>query len=189
MTDYNKHWEEELAIIKSIIQRTGLQVAIKWGAEVYTHKGKNVVSYYGFKNYFALWFYNGVFLEDKRKVLMNAQEDKTKALRQWQFVSKEVIDEPLILEYIHEAIRNVDEGKVWKPEKSTELVIPDALRQTFLQDNAIEKAFSKLPFYKQKEFVEHIESAKREETKLARVDKIVPMILQGIGLNDKYKKC
>jgi uncharacterized protein YdeI (YjbR/CyaY-like superfamily) len=189
MADYNTQWQDELAILKSIIQKTGLQMAIKWGAEVYTHKGKNVVSYYGFKNYFAMWFYNGVYLEDKHNVLVNAQDNKTKALRQWRFASKEEIDENLILEYIQEAIKCEEEGKVWKPEKSDDIVIPDELLQAFASDNEIEKAFSKLTFYKQKEYVEHIESAKREETKLARIDKIIPMILNGIGLNDKYKKC
>lgn len=189
MSDYSNQWTEELAFLKSIIQKAGLKMTIKWGAEVYTHKGKNVVSYYGFKNYFALWFYNGVFLEDKHKVLVNAQEDKTKALRQWRFTSMDDVDEKLILNYIHEAIKNEDEGKVWKPEKTTELTIPEALKQAFSSDNEIEKAFNKLTFYKQKEYVEHIESAKREETKLARIDKIIPMILKGIGLNDKYKKC
>lgn len=189
MTDYNSQWHEELAILKSIIKKTELKMAIKWGAEVYTHKGKNVVSYYGFKNYFAMWFYNGVFLEDKHKVLVNAQEDKTKALRQWRFSSKEDIDEKLILDYILEAIKNEDAGKIWKPEKSNELVIPEALREAFISDSELEKAFNKLTFYKQKEYVEHIDSAKREETKLARIDKIIPIILKGIGLNDKYKKC
>ena len=33
------------------------------------------------------------------------------------------------------------------------------------------------------------ETAKREETRLARLEKIIPMIKQGIGLNDKYKNC
>lgn len=176
-------------MLKSIIKKAGLEMAIKWGAEVYTHKGKNVVSYYGFKNYFAIWFYNGVFLEDKHKVLVNAQDNKTKALRQWRFTSKEEIDENLILEYIHEAIKNEDEGKVWKPEKSTKLTIPIALKDAFKSDREIEQAFNKLTFYKQKEYVEHIDSAKRDVTKLARVDIIIPMILQGIGLNEKYKKC
>lgn len=189
MTDYNEQWHVELAILKSIIKKTGLTQTIKWGAEVYTHKGKNVISYYGFKNYFALWFYNGVFLEDKHKVLLNAQENKTKALRQWRFSSKEEIDEKKILDYIHEAIKNEDEGKVWKPEKSADISIPEALKVALSSDKDLEKAFNKLPFYKQKEFIEHVDSAKRAETKLARIDKIIPLILQGIGLNDKYKKC
>lgn len=188
MSDYNKQWESELATLRLIIQKTGLELTIKWGAEVYTHNGKNVVSYYGFKNYFAIWFYNGVFLEDKKKVLINAQEDKTKALRQWRFTSKEEIDEKLILEYIFEAIKNENEGKVWKPQKYTELTIPYCLNDIFKSDKEIEKAFNKLAFYKQKEFVEYINTAKREETKLSRIDKIIPMILQGIGINDKYKK-
>lgn len=188
MTDYNKQWENELAILKSIIQKTCLKMAIKWGAEVYTHKGKNVISFYGFKNYFALWFYNGVFLDDKHKVLVNAQTDKTKALRQWRFISKDDIDQKIILEYINEAIKNEDDGKFWKPEKSVELIIPETLKIAFRSDKELEKAFKKLPFYKQKDFIEHIDTAKREETKLARINKIKPLILQGIGINDKYKK-
>jgi len=189
MNDYNVQWHDELAILKSIISKTGLEMSIKWGAEVFTHKGKNVVSYYGFKNYFAIWFYNGVFLEDKQKVLVNAQDNKTKALRQWRFLSKEEIDEKLILEYIHEAIRNEEEGKVWKPEKTTELVIPEALNHAFSEDEGLRNSFYQLSLYKQKEYAEHIGSAKQEVTKQARIEKVIPMILQGVGLNDKYKKC
>ncbi len=189
MEDYNTQWHEELAVLKSIISKTGLEKSTKWGAEVFTHKGKNVVSYYGFKNYFAIWFYNGVFLEDSQKVLVNAQDNKTKALRQWRFSSKEEIDEKHILEYIYEAIRNEEEGKVWKPEKTTEIVIPEALKLAFGKDEGLRKLFGLLSHYKQKEYAEHIETAKRIETKQARIERIIPMIMQGIGLNDKYKKC
>ena len=104
-------WLEEVALIKSIIQKSGLQETIKWGTEVYTHNGKNVVGVVGFKHHFTLWFYNGVFLQDKHKVLISAQDGKTKALRQWRFTSIEEINERQILEYIREAIRNEDSGR------------------------------------------------------------------------------
>ncbi|WP_330443122.1 hypothetical protein [Flavobacterium sp. C4GT6] len=32
-----------------------------------------------------------------------------------------------------------------------------------------------------------MKTAKREATKLSRLEKIKPMILKGIGLNDKYR--
>ena len=38
------------------------------------------------------------------------------------------------------------------------------------------------------DFADYISTAKRVETKKKRMQKIMPMILQGIGLNDKYKK-
>ena len=100
----NKQWAEELESLASIINKLPLEKTIKWGAEVFTYNGKNVVSYGGFKNYFMLWFFNGVFLEDKYKVLINAQEGKTKSLRQWRFTSITEIDENKITEYINEAI-------------------------------------------------------------------------------------
>ena len=115
-------WLEEVALIKSIIQKSGLQETIKWGTEVYTHNGKNVVGVVGFKNHFTLWFYNGVFLQDKHKVLISAQDGKTKALRQWRFTSMAEINEKMILEYIREAIRNEDAGRVWKPQQQDGLL-------------------------------------------------------------------
>lgn len=65
--DYYAQWEEELHLIGSILEKTPLVKANKWGSDVYTLNGKNVVSYGGFKNYFAIWFYNGVFMNDKYK--------------------------------------------------------------------------------------------------------------------------
>ncbi len=181
-------WKEELALIKSIIQQTGLQETIKWGTEVYTHNGKNILGVVGFKNHFTLWFYNGVFLADKHKVLMNAQDGKTKALRQWRFTSKEEINEKWILEYIREAIRNEEAGKVWRPQKSKPATVPDILQEALDKNKKLKAAFEKLTPYKQKEYIEHIDSAKREDTRLSRLEKMKPMILQGVGLHDKYKK-
>lgn len=77
----NEQWAEEIALLSSIIAKAPLEKSIKWGAEVFTYNNRNVVSYGGFKNYFTIWFYNGVFLEDKYKTLLNAQEGKTKSLR------------------------------------------------------------------------------------------------------------
>src|SRR3970040_2223009 len=180
-------WREELALLRSIIQTAGLAKTIKWGAEVHTHNGKNVVSFGGFKNYFALWFYNGVFLKDKYKVLMNAQEGRTKALRQWRFTSREEVNEKRILEYIREAVRNEDEGRVWKAEKSKPAETPRLMQGFFNRDKRLKSAFEKLTPYEQKEYIEHISSAKKKETKIARMEKRIPMILQGVGLHDKYK--
>ena len=83
----NSKWQHELGLVKAIIRKTGLIPVIKWGAEVYTYNGQNVLSAGGFKSHFTIWFYKGVFLKDKYKVLVNASEGKTKSLRQWRFTS------------------------------------------------------------------------------------------------------
>jgi uncharacterized protein YdeI (YjbR/CyaY-like superfamily) len=180
-------WSEELELLHAIIAKTELVETTKWGGIVFTVNGKNVLGIGGFKNYFTIWFFNGVFLKDKKKVLVNANEGVTKSLRQWRFYSKEEMNEKLILAYIHEAIENEKAGKVIKPAKK-ETIVSELLQKELDNDTALAKAFQQFSPYKQYEFLEYVESAKREETKLSRIEKIKPMILNNIGLNDKYRK-
>lgn len=184
--DKVNNWEEELLFLKSIIDKTELTETIKWGGPVYVYDKKNVIGIGGFKEYFTIWFYNGVFLKDEKKRLINAQEDKTKSLRQWRFTSKEQIDEKEILEYIAEAIENEKQGKIIKPSKK-EPIISELFEKELNQDPALKEAFQKFSPYKQYEFLEYIESAKQEKTKLSRIEKVIPMVLGNIGLNDKYR--
>jgi uncharacterized protein YdeI (YjbR/CyaY-like superfamily) len=183
----NSNWSKELELIASIINKLPLEKTIKWGAVVFTYNGKNVVSYGGFKNYFMLWFFNGVFLEDKYKVLINAQEGKTKSLRQWRFTSIAEIDEKKITEYIYEAIEIEKKGLKISPEKFVKIPVSEVFEVEFKNDKSLKTAFEKLTPGKQKEYIIYINEAKQETTKLKRLEKIKPMILNGIGLNDKYK--
>jgi uncharacterized protein YdeI (YjbR/CyaY-like superfamily) len=183
--DKTNQWKDELEILKSIISKTELIETIKWGTPVYTYQNKNIIGLGGFKSYFGVWFMNGVFLKDQAKKLVNAQEGVTKALRQWRFQSKEEIDEELLLEYIHEAIQNEMKGLSHKPEKKK--VVPcDLFENELKKDTALSKAFERFSAYKQKEFIEYIGSAKQDKTKASRIEKIKPMIIKNIGLNDKY---
>ncbi|MBV6485760.1 MAG: hypothetical protein KFKLKKLM_02357 [Flavobacteriales bacterium] len=183
----NSQWSKEISMIADIISKTPLEKTIKWGAEVFTFNNKNVVSYGGFKNYFTIWFYNGVFLKDKYNVLVNAQEGKTKSLRQWRFKSINEIDEKKIIEYINEAIEIEKKGLKIKADKFNPLPVPEILVKELNCNLKLKNSFEKLTPGKQKEYIIYIEEAKQETTKLKRIEKIKPMILQGIGLNDKYK--
>ena len=181
-------WEVELDILKTIISKTELTETNKWGGCVYVFNNKNIVGVGGFKNFFTLWFFNGAYLKDDKKYLANANEGVTKSLRQWRFTSKDEIDEDEILAYINEAINNEKEGKIIKSKKINEaIVIPNLLQKELNSDSNLQNAFLKFSPYKQKEFIEYIETAKREETKLSRIEKIKSMILDNIGLNDKYQ--
>lgn len=184
--DKMNQWEEEILILKSIIDKTELIETVKWGAPVYVFNKKNVVGLGGFKDYFTIWFYNGVFLKDEKKKLINAQEEITKSLRQWRFKSKEEINEAVILDYINEAIENEKQGKIIKPSKK-EAIISELLNKEMEQNPALKEAFENFKPYKQYEFLEYIESAKQEKTKLSRIEKVIPMILTNVGLNDKYR--
>ena len=181
-------WSEELEFLKSIIAKTELIETTKWGGCVYVLDNKNVIGIGGFKNYFTIWFFNGVFLKDEKKVLVNAQEGVTKSLRQWRFTSKDDIVEALVLDYIHEAIKNEKQGKIIKTQNAgVTIEMPEIFQKELDLDKNLAEAFLKFSPYKQKEFLEYIVEAKREETKRSRIEKIKPMILENIGLNDKYR--
>ncbi|PKV51566.1 uncharacterized protein YdeI (YjbR/CyaY-like superfamily) [Aquimarina sp. MAR_2010_214] len=183
----NEEWKEAIEILRSILLTTEMEETIKWGIPVYIINGKNVIGIGAFKSYVGIWFYQGVFLEDKAKKLLNAQEGKTKGLRQWRFNTTDEIDKKMILQYAKEAIRNQKEGKEIKPVRSKTIEIPSELLTALNANDNLKKSFEQLTPFKQKEYAEYITTAKREATRISRLEKISPMILDGIGLNDKYR--
>jgi uncharacterized protein YdeI (YjbR/CyaY-like superfamily) len=155
---------------------------------VYTINNKNVFGICRFKNFFGIWFYNGVFLSDPKKVLRNAQEGKTKAMRHWNFTSLEEINDVSVMNYLQEAIANQKLGKVLAPAKpNKEFSIPDLLQKALESDTELKTALDTFSAYKKKEFCEYIANAKQEATKIRRLEKVIPLIQNGVGLNDKYK--
>lgn len=179
---------EILMVLRELINSTELKETVKWGIPVYTINDKNVVGMAAFKSYVGLWFYNGSFLKDDAGVLINASEGITKALRQWRFTSADEINDTLLLNYLQEAIENQKQGKELKPERNKPIIIPDQLQIEFAEDKELEICFNRFTPGKQREFVNYISEAKTLETRKVRVEKVIPLILENIGLNDKYRK-
>ncbi len=179
-------WENEIEQLHAIIRKTPLIETTKWGGPVYTYTNKNVLGIGGFKSYFGIWFYNGVFLKDEKKLLINANEENTKSLRQMRFNSVNEIDEKLILAYIKEAIE-IEEKGLAIPKEKKETIIPEILQKEFDKNRELLAKFNTFSPYKQREFIEHITSAKQEKTQMTRLDKVISMIFEGRGLNDKYR--
>ena len=182
-------WTNELIILRKILLKLNLEEAIKWGAPTYSYNGKNVVGIAAFKKYFGLWFFQGGLLKDDAKVLENAQEGKTQAMRQWRIYSQEDINKELIKTYVLESIDNFKAGKEIKPNRNKSLIIPEELQSLLNENSKLKSSFESLTKGKQREYADHISEAKRETTKLKRLEKITPMILSGVGLHDKYKNC
>jgi uncharacterized protein YdeI (YjbR/CyaY-like superfamily) len=191
--DYvEKHseWKSILLPLRKILKNTQMEETIKWGAPVYTLSGKNVVGIGAFKSYAGLWFFNGTLLNDKNNKLVNAQEGKTKSMRQWRFTKLDELDEMLVEKYVAESIELEKAGKKILNAKPTKKIeIPFELESALLNDEQLSIQFNLLTPYKQKEFAEHIDSAKRKATRLSRLEKCIPLILKGIGLHDKYRNC
>jgi len=181
-------WKEQLQQLRELLLSTELEESIKWGAPTYVLNNKNVVGLGSFKNHCALWFFNGALLQQNTKLLVNAQEEKTKALRQIRFKENDQLQLSVLKKYVEEAIQLQKDGKEIKPRKSKPIEIPTELEKAFKNDASLKSAFEKFTKGKQREFTEHIANAKREATRISRLQKCIPMIKAGIGLNDKYRK-
>ncbi len=187
--DKHPKWEKQLQTLRELLLSEGLEETIKWGGPVYMLNGKNLVSIGAFKNHYALWFFKGVLLKENTALLENTQEEKTHGMRQMRFQSNEPVDAEAIKHYIRETIQNEKDGKISKPAaKSGKIEISAALKEAFKAHDGLEAAFKKLSPGKQREYALYISEAKREATKRSRLEKITPMILDGAGLHDKYKK-
>jgi len=188
--DSTGQWKEAMYLLRDIFLSAGLEETIKWGGPVYRYKGKNLGAMAAFKSYAGIWFYQGALLKDEAGKLVNAQEGVTKALRQWRFVSSEQIriEADLIRTYIFESMANIDQNLEIKPVKSTALEIPDLLSAALEEDKALSGCFDALSLTNRRDYCEYIAQPKQDKTKELRLEKIIPMILRGEGLNDKYKK-
>ena len=111
-------WQIPLNMLRELLLALEMKETVKWGVPVYCIQGKNVVGIGSFKAYTGLWFYQGVFLKDKKKVLISANEDETRALRQMRFQSADEIENELnlIIDYVKEAIENAKQGKEIRPQ-------------------------------------------------------------------------
>ena len=180
-------WQGELERIREILKATELKEEVKWGAPCYTLDGKHVVGMMAFKSYFGLWFHQGALLADEKKVLMNAQEGKTKALRQWRMRSAKEIKPATIKRYVKEAIQLAKEGRRIAPDRNKPVVVSAELKAALKKDKRAAASFEKMRLGLKREYADYIASAKRDDTKQRRIDKILPMIKAGVGLHDKYR--
>lgn len=180
-------WRDEVKKLREILKSMPLEETVKWGAPCYTYKSKNVVAIGSFKSYFGLWFFQGALLADNGGVLVNAQEGKTKALRQWRMTAAKDIKPTAIKRYVRSAIALVDDGKEMRATPARKLSLPTEMSEAFRTNKAANKAFQELRPGQQREYAGYVADAKRESTRQRRVDKIIPMIVAGQGLNDRYR--
>lgn len=180
-------WQDELGVLRKLLLETGLTETVKWGSPCYTHEGANIVSVVSFKSYFGLWFFQGALLDDAEGVLINAQAGNTRAQRQWRMRDVSDIRPAIIRRYLDEAVKLADTGATIAQARNRALVIPDELQQALDENASSKKQFDALRPGQKREYANHVADAKRAETRRRRVEKILPMIARGIGLNDRYR--
>ncbi len=181
-------WKGEMALLRVITLSCDLEEALKWGVPCYTFEYNNVVLIHGFKNYCALLFVKGVLLKDPKGILIQ-QTEHVQAHRQIRFTHvQEIIDQQEdIISYIVEAIELEKNGEKIPFKKPEEFKMVEEFKIRLAESCELKVAFEALTPGRQRAYLLHFGGAKQALTRAARVDKCIPNILKGIGLNDAYK--
>lgn len=186
--DIHSKWKNEIMALRNLIKTYPFNEGLKWSRPVYDIDGKNILGIGAFKEHYGIWFFNGGLHQKHTQLLQNAQEGKTHSMRQIKFDKQSGPDMGELSKYIDESIEIHKSGKRLTPKVLKEMNIPEELKDSFLSEKDLETAFNNLTPGKKREYCDFINEAKRKETKIARLEKIIPMILTGAGLNDRYKK-
>jgi uncharacterized protein YdeI (YjbR/CyaY-like superfamily) len=174
--------------LRAILNASVLVETVKCCYQSYILDSSILISLARFKNHCAIWFHQGVFLEDVKSVLVSAQEGTAKGMCQLRIEEGSKINKRLVKACVIETIANHHAGKKVTPTKKT-LQISAELDAALKKGSKLKVAFNTLTPGKQREYADHIASAKQEKMRITRMEKAAPLILQGVGLHDKYKNC
>lgn len=183
-----KKWRPELEKLRTILLVCPLAEELKWDKPCYTFQEANVVVILPLKEYCSLLFAKGALLKDTHGLLIKAGEN-TQAARQIRLTSlQEIVKKEAILKtYIQQAIEVEKAGLKVVYKKITEFAIPEELQKKLDKSAALKKAYHALTPGRQRGYIMFFSAAKQAKTREARVEKCIPQILKGRGLNDDYK--
>lgn len=178
-------WQEELEQLRKIILECELTEELKWGVPCYTFQKSNVVLIHDFKEYCALLFMKGALLDNSNELLIQ-QTENVQAARQIRFTNiQEIVENKAILKaYIYEAIEVEKAGLKVELKKTTEYNIPKEFQQKLDESSSLKTAFEALTPGRQRAYLLHFSQPKQAKTREARVEKCIPQIMDGKGLND-----
>ncbi|HXB39059.1 MAG TPA: DUF1801 domain-containing protein [Bacteroidia bacterium] len=180
-----KKWQKELEKLRTIVLDCHLAEELKWGVPCYSFQKSNIVLIHAFKDYCAFLFFKGALLKDPKKILIQ-QTENVQAARQVRFTSiKEIVKlEKTLKTYIYEAVEIEEKGLKVELKKTKEFNVPEEFQIKLDKNAALKKAFKALTPGRQRGYLLYFSSAKQVKTREARIEKYIPLILNGKGLDD-----
>src|SRR6476469_7719799 len=182
---YGEQWKAEIVAMRRVLAGLAMKEECKWGKPTYTMDGKNIVIMQGFKEYFALGFFQGALLKDPRKVLV--QLGQVQAGRVMKFTSaKEITAKAATIKaYVREAIAVEKAGLRVKKKSTSDFPVPEELIERFRKDPRFRRAFEALTPGRQRGYLYHFAAAKQSATRQSRIEKAMPAILEGRGFQER----
>jgi len=180
-----KSWQKEMERLRKLLLGCQLEEDLKWGKPCYTFENNNVAILQGFKESCALMFFKGALLTDPDSIL-ERPGDNSQAARRIMFTSVREISgmESQLKDFILQAIDVEKAGKKVKLKETKEFAVPEEFQYKLKQMPSLKKAFDALTPGRQRAYLLHFSGAKQSSTRASRVEKCVPQILAGKGLND-----
>jgi uncharacterized protein YdeI (YjbR/CyaY-like superfamily) len=178
-------WQQEITQLRKIILDCHLVEDVKWGCPCYTFESRNIVLIHVFKDYCAVLFFKGVLLKDSKRVLIQ-QTKNVQAARQMRFTTVQDVkrQQSTLKSYIFEAVEIEEKGLKVPLKKTKDYPVPEEFQMRLDEDPALKKAFNSLTPGRQRAYLFHFGQAKQSKTRAARVEKHLPRILNGKGLDD-----
>jgi len=178
-------WQKEFEKLRMIILQCGLTEELKWGCPCYTFEDRNIILIHGFKEYCAVLFFKGALLGDPEGILVQ-QTENVQSARQVRFtgVPQIVKMERPLKAYIYEAIEVERAGLQVKYKKTKDFKVPEEFQNKLDKMPRLKTAFESLTPGRQKAYIFHFSQPKQSKTRAGRVEKYIPQILKGKGLDD-----
>jgi uncharacterized protein YdeI (YjbR/CyaY-like superfamily) len=183
--DKSTKWQEAYQELRDLALSFDLTEELKWGCSCYTLGKNNVFLIHGFKNYCALLFMKGAIMKDPKSILVQ-QTENVQSARQIRFADHtEILNKKSIIKaYIKNAIEVEKSGIRVKMKKTTEFKMPEEFQTALNEMSELKAAFYKLTPGRQRGYLLHFSSAKQSKTRNERIEKCIPKILDGKGLED-----
>lgn len=180
-----KQWRDEFEALREIVLACDLTEDFKWMHPCYTYQGANIVVIHGFKEYCALLFFKGALLEDTHNLLIQ-QTENVQSARQIRFTGLDQIKKlaPVLQTYIYQAIEVERAGLKVELKKTSEYNMPEEFQDKLDKMPELKKAFDALTPGRQRGYLYYFSQAKQAKTRIARVEKWIPQILAGKGIDD-----
>ena len=178
-------WQEEIKRLRTMVLDCGLSEELKWGCPCYVYGKSNIVLIHVFKEYCALLFFQGALLNDAKGILIQ-QTENVQAARQIRFTSvQEIVKlEKTVKAYIYEAIEVEKAGLKVKLKKTSDFKVPEEFQKKLDKSSKLKTAFSALTPGRQRAYIFYFSQPKQSKTRESRVEKYLPQILDGKGLDD-----
>jgi len=183
--DKSTKWQEAYQELRDIVLTFELIEELKWGCPCYTYDKKNIVLIHGFKDYCALLFMKGAIMKDPKNILVQ-QTENVQSARQIRFTNlNEIVKlKAVIKSYIKNAIEVEKSGVKMELKKTTEYKVPEEFQLALNEMDELKTAFNKLTPGRQRGYLLYFASAKQSKTRNERIEKYIPKILDGKGLDD-----